>query len=430
MRRARFIPIVLFSLFLLFGCDFLEERLDKPVIRLVSVALDYEGMENLGELSATLNDQWAMRLQLQHLAKQGGYEYKAYSLRQEGFCDFQYPSSIDLYYRTSGETLILEALEIGPESTISTRGARIVECYDTSSFIDDEGKLSSADLSIPRGIIFNIYVDGSLKSSVSGDAVDGYDYRGDATLEGKKDIVDSYSKAVSDYMGYIGDKGDSHRSNGLSLRFYDILDQIEKEAKPSDITIFQFSGHAGSDSGSETNGYLAFGDHDYVYPMDLGFELDDIQGKKLLIIDACYSGAFDSYFSFFAPPFTFSQSLDTLFSFQVPLDDDIWVLSASRSFEVSSDGGEGNLGLFSGKLLKALGAVVADPVAADQTFASQLKDAGIHSFVEPGLPGTDSIWVSDLLFSIRKETNPLKLHGRQYAMGDSILDLELFTDLK
>ena len=118
--------------------------------------------------------------------------------------------------------------------------------------------------------------------------------------------------------------------------------------------------------------------------------------------------------------------MDAMLSVRVPYEMNTWILTASRNYETSADGGAGNLSLFTGQLVKALGGVVKAP---ENDPEENMKSLGFVSFDKPGLPDSDSIWFSELLSEVRTNVNMLQLGYLQYPMGDYYSDLRLFTGL-
>lgn len=84
-------------------------------------------------------------------------------------------------------------------------------------------------------------------------------------------------------------------TNMTNLTADEILSAVSStfsSATSADISLFYYAGHGYSSSDSEKNGALVGADGtSYVYATDLRTALDAVPGRKIVIIDACYSGA-------------------------------------------------------------------------------------------------------------------------------------------
>jgi len=76
--------------------------------------------------------------------------------------------------------------------------------------------------------------------------------------------------------------------------FESSLKKYYENSRSGDVFIFYFSGHGGIElrEGEEEESYLFLSDFKKVYVSDLKNLLDNITGKKIVIIDACHSGGF------------------------------------------------------------------------------------------------------------------------------------------
>lgn len=148
-------------------------------------------------------------------------------------------------------------------------------------------------------------------------------------------------------------QGFSHSNETLEMDSYPsvehifaVFDDISKEANDNDITIFYFSGHGAKEDGSilcgTTNSLtgktlldLNKVEDDYlIKPVELKQKLNKINGKKLIIIDACYSGFFrDNLLNtvdITKENPTFFQCYDKFFSSPINEDKSIYILCATE----------------------------------------------------------------------------------------------------
>lgn len=137
----------------------------------------------------------------------------------------------------------------------------------------------------------------------------------------------------------------------------------KSEATETDITVFYYSGHG---SGSDCNkGALAIGkgysdenQNSYITPGELRSYLKDIPGKKLIILDSCYSGLVNSASSaMVSTSDLFNTGWNALFKGSDGNSDRIWSLSAAKENESSYDDTDGypSYGFFTKALLEGLG---------------------------------------------------------------------------
>lgn len=443
--------VVLAALLLLTSCDFAQPKMEKPAVRLFSVALNYKGM-SVGELEATLNDQIAVREQFQFLAKNAGNDYEGYIFEQDGTVEFDFPNKIEINLKTVDGKNQFDSFSI-PESTpaLKAKAINVTLFKDTEAALATEAEKFPVDCPIPAATTFSFILDGELMKNES-----GYDYQFsgyqisamefDGTsydeYTAKKamynEMLDVYEsiiekkgfKELEEFAGIAsGASKTLHDSKGFSSLFLESLEVFSKDNESNDLTVIHYSGHGGAAAGKELNGFLCFGDHDNLYPMTLRAELAGISGKQLVVLDSCYSGGFIDMFNIYDQSMTFTDSINTMLSVQFPAETNTWILSASRNYETSADGGKGNLGFFTGQFVKALGANVGDPIEDTPQDVQEMKELGFCSYVGPGLPDTDSIWLSELLATTRSNMNLLKMEGLQYPMGDSYIDLRLFSGL-
>ena len=421
---------------------FAEPKLDKPTIRLISVAFNYDGIG--GELYATLNDQIGLNAELAFLAEKGGYEFESYLFTQKGKEVHEEVSA--LYLEEVDGEIVFSSIEFNDDAKavnlivtettsegISTYEKGIYMEFPESAqlnFLLKDGyvySFSMADIEDMESYyeaidalndgVFNYSNENITVNGIPYVFADIYDFfyvldsmtdMSEAAIEACREAINN-DESIDSYYQY------RYNSDGMVCMIENKILEIAEIAKDSDITIFQYSGHGSADIDPMYGGSLYFNRYDNLYPYMLNGMLSEVPGKKLVILDSCYSGAHT--IGPFDTPDTFTEALDAALSVSIAADDGIWTLSAARYNEVAYDGGEGTCGVFTGALLKALGA--------------EMEEDGLTlSFIAPGLPSGNSIWVSELLDETRKEINRFKVLNMQYPMGDSILDLKLFDNLK
>lgn len=174
-----------------------------------------------------------------------------------------------------------------------------------------------------------------------------------------------------------------------------ILSAIERHfagAEERDVSLFYFSGHGWRSSDAELCGALVGTDGlDYVTAAQLRAALDAVPGRKIVIIDACYSGGFIAGGEFGPAP----QEAE-----EAPENGDreysrYFLLTGAaeneETFEYSLD--DGNMGLFTASLTAAMGwdsrggascALLAD---ADQNGAVTLQEAYAYTWEEMAAKG-------------------------------------------
>lgn len=94
----------------------------------------------------------------------------------------------------------------------------------------------------------------------------------------------------------------TQKSNLTAQEILDAAGSAFSAASDTDISLFYYSGHG------STRGELIGADEDTVSPSDLRSVLDKVPGRKILIIDACYSGYFIGAASVDAQPQDFSEA--------------------------------------------------------------------------------------------------------------------------
>ncbi len=301
MKQMKILLVPLIFL-LLFSCDLsLDER--KPTIRIITVASDYIGIE-AGDLECCINDQKAMKEQLEHLSLHSGYEF----------------DGIHITY-SNGE----------------------------------------------------IY---SIRST------------NDSSSEFQKRITSPYSDLSRKPM-----------RETIEAAF----DALSKGSNDEDITIFYYTGHGahGNEYPWLERGTLFFENNseDGIHVHELYEMLSQINGKKLLLIDSCYSGAF--VYDDIHMPGTLKDALNLLFVTPGFGNDDIWMLSASSEDEESKTGH--TYSLFTDSLLEALG--------------YDTENGAV------GFPESDDVYFSEIYDYVKANTDTI-----QHPQSErTIRDMRLFS---
>lgn len=182
---------------------------------------------------------------------------------------------------------------------------------------------------------------------------------------------------------------------------------VAKRAQENDITIFYYSGHGarGNEYNWVENGTLYFerDSKDCLHPHEIYSLLSEIKGKKLLLIDACYSGAF--VYDDVLYPETTKDAFDSLFVLPNIKNDDTWMISAARSDEISwaPPKKEYACSYFTAEVLKCLGFDTKN--------------------FKTGLPSDRDIYFSDILAYSKEHVT-----SNQHPQGETtIRDLLLFS---
>lgn len=479
--KKRFSTIIIAALAILIlvtGCDFAQPKATgKSKIQFYSVALDYVGL-GVGELAATLNDQAALSQQMLYLAQKGGYEYESYEFSQNGLIDIPYPSKITININDAGQIESIEVPTVDNDPLYRTAtNILLSQNYNAVDAENVENIQYPVTCSIPWKTEFSLKfsagynIPSEIKpfwekfESISRNDIERMKISGPGAFDGKdltedewmyaedfyNEVVAIYqqylaingSEDLSDYINFYGkDDGVNvsvdaikylHGDNGFSRLVTDTARAHAGTFKngdamtSNDIVFFQYSGHGAANAGNGLNGEFALGARDRLDPMSLRSIFASTSAKKVMFIDSCFSGGVLDYFNLYDPPLTFSDSMDAMLSVRVPYEMNTWILTASRNYETSADGGAGNLSLFTGQLVKALGGVVKAPENDDAD--GTMKSLGFVSFDKPGLPDSDSIWFSELLSEVRSNVNMIQMGHLQYPMGDYYSDLRLFTGL-
>lgn len=170
----------------------------------------------------------------------------------------------------------------------------------------------------------------------------------------EKALLSNAKKCNRNFQSYpLYQQGFSHNKETLNLKSYpsvehifEAFDDISKKANDNDITIFYFSGHGAKEDGSilcGTTNYITgrtlldlnkLNDDYLIKPIELKQKLNKIDGKKLIIIDACYSGFFRddliNTVDITKGKATFSQCYDKFFKTPINEDKSIYSLCATE----------------------------------------------------------------------------------------------------
>lgn len=132
------------------------------------------------------------------------------------------------------------------------------------------------------------------------------------------------------------------------------LEESFAQAQPQDVSLFFYAGHGAQ------GGLLVGIDGTTVSPDELKACLDKIPGRKILIIDACYSGAMIGRSAAEADPQDFTSDFLSVFSTRTRSTlaaDDYYVLTAASSSQNSAEivNGAKSYGIFTTMLAKGCG---------------------------------------------------------------------------
>lgn len=209
----------------------------------------------------------------------------------------------------------------------------------------------------------------------------------------------------SEYLPYQGNS--AKHMNPLIL---DVLDTVATEAQDNDVTVFYYSGHGAGYRDTLKMKWLKVGtlffegnSQDGLHPDELHAAMAKIRGKKLIMIDACYSGAF--VYNDINYPDSTEKAFEELFTLPTIKNDNMWIMSASKDTEqaYAPSSKKGGFSYFTQEVLNYLG------------YDSQAK--------EPALPTKTDICYSDIL-SYAQEF----ITYSQHPQGeDTIRDLCLFS---
>ena len=168
----------------------------------------------------------------------------------------------------------------------------------------------------------------------------GYEYEGvHITYEDSKlySVISSSKNGIKTFQttknSPYSSSSEKHMKNAISNAFR----YVSSQSSDDDITIFYYTGHGakGDEFSWVENGTLFFerDSKDCILVEELFDMMSSIKGKKLIIIDACYSGAFvydDIYY-----PTSAMDAYKILLETPTIKNDNLWILSSSRSTEES-----------------------------------------------------------------------------------------------
>lgn len=239
-------------------------------------------------------------------------------------------------------------------------------------------------------------------------------------------------------------QGFSHNSKTIKNQSYpsvehifNVINNIATISHNNDLTIFYFSGHGKKDDGSilcgttnsETGKTLLEIDQineDYlISPSKLKNQLSKIEGKKLIIIDACYSGFFrdslNNTIDITQKQASFTDCYKKLFANNDKEDNNIYLLCATEqnnfSHEPSSMIHSHPHGYFSKALLEGLGWCYGEKGIITHEVVPPLMDKdNVQGILAKGLPpasrNSKELSVDDLYYYVKTHQEiPLKKVG-------------------
>ena len=194
---------------------------------------------------------------------------------------------------------------------------------------------TAVDYALREGIDFA--ADGRFRALIIGECA----YSTMSRLDGPETDTAAVAKMISRYW----DTERSQISIQMNLTAAGIRNAVAKtlhEAGKEDISLFYFSGHGGESMNSALAGALVGVDGDYLTATELRSILDQIPGRKIVILDACFSGNVISRGE--SPPQEFNKAVITAFSAksrgteaQNLAADRYYVLTAAHSSETSME---------------------------------------------------------------------------------------------
>lgn len=155
--------------------------------------------------------------------------------------------------------------------------------------------------------------------------------------------------------GSFNDTFDNRNTKADLIKAFSI---IRKNITEDDIFIFYYSGH-----GYPSDGTMAFTYSSQMLPLELISEVSTISGKKLIIMDSCYSGNYVQDEEFVNS--SLKDAFSSILSSNKYMDEDIWVMAASQRIQRAWDSGEH--GFFTKALLTLLGYDVETETAKNNT---------------------------------------------------------------
>jgi hypothetical protein len=257
----------------------------------------------------------------------------------------------------------------------------------------------------------------------------------------EKALTENAYKCEREFQSYsFYQQGFSHSKETINDKSYpsvehifDTFEEISKSSNENDITIFYFSGHGTVDDGSilcgttNTNsGKTLFDinqiDHDYlIKPVELKQKLSNIKGKKLIIIDACYSGYFkENYLNtvdITLEEDSFFKCYEKLFETSINVDKSIYLLCATEYNNYSHEPSyllySHPHGYFTKALLEGLGWCYGDKgTITHKSVPSLVDEDGVQGRLAEGNPpacGTSNILCLDNLYGYIKRHQEIPL---------------------
>lgn len=149
--------------------------------------------------------------------------------------------------------------------------------------IRTEAGSAAVDYALREGIDFS--ADGRFRALLIGEC----SYRTMGTLNGPETDTMAMSKVISRFW-------ESRRSlvnvrmNLTAAGIRDAIAETFRDAGKEDISLLYFSGHGGESVNKALAGALMGVDGDYLTAAELRNLLDQVPGRKIVILDACFSG--------------------------------------------------------------------------------------------------------------------------------------------
>jgi hypothetical protein len=160
------------------------------------------------------------------------------------------------------------------------------------------------------------------------------------------------------------------------------IEDLQDNASTDDLTIIYYSGHGvESDTDTSYTGALVFLEKDgnyfnwqYLKPFTLMEEVNGIPGKKLIVLDSCYSGEVSDIYGVTACTSTGASIFDAYFSDETEDWNNLFTLTASTSQTESAEYRTLEHGAFTYALLQGMGwendTTFTDPPAVSGKYLS------------------------------------------------------------
>ena len=254
---------------------------------------------------------------------------------------------------------------------------------------------------------------GAVHALLVGLSYDGTDYN---TLSGTIPDVVSMDKTLfrlcsdtqREYLPVLMEQDSSYNNPSVETfptkaHVLEQVDYLKSNAADNDLTIFFYSGHGLPSTDTEKNGALCLINSknklECLYLPDLLDKINAIPGKKLIILDSCYSGNLvDLYGVTACTDISTSDIFASYFSDASYGLTDLFLMTASTSETISYDNDHGH-GSFSLALLQALGwesddtiktavALLDDKITIDSLYAYVLENCNYRLFQHVTVNGT------------------------------------------